>query len=188
MKKGIIILIFILVCFSAFSLSIDDFKKSTHAGTRKDPIPTLDGYSTVTIHDMWTDKAIAEVDVAISGVIRGTQANLIVKNFNMFNSDPETNKEYALVYVYVRNNKDLTGNDDPVKIDYSNFYVVDKDFNRTRITSIVSMDEQLDAEIYEDGKAEGFIVCQVKPNEIFYLQIEGVWFKLNSVSDPFDQL
>lgn len=188
MKKAFSFILFLCICFSVFSLSIEDFKKTTHAGTRKDPIPTLDGYKTITLHDSWSDKALAEVDVAVSGVIRGQVANQMLKGFNMFNSDPDTNKEYAFVYVYVRNRKDLSGNDEPVKINARNFYVVDKDFNRTSINEYVVMPEQLDAEVYEEGKAEGFVVCQVKPNEIFYLQIEGVWFSLNSVSDPFSQL
>ncbi len=180
--------VLLLIVFSSSALSIEDFKESTHAGTRKDPVPTLDGYKNVTITNIWTGKAIASVDVAASGVIRGEVANSILKVFNPYNDDPETNKEYAFVYVYVRNIKDYTGKDEPVEIDASSFYVVDKDFNRSKISTYVVMDEQLDAEIYENGKAEGFVVCQVKPNEIFYLQINGVWFEINAVSDPFSQL
>ena len=186
MKKNILVLLVLFVCFSVFALSIDDFNESAHAGTRKDPIPLLDGYCTVKIRDKWSSKEIAEVDVAVSKVLRGKSANRLVELFSDLNPKPAFGKEYAFVLVHVRNRKDLTGKDEPVKIDFNSFLVVDKDFNRTAI-EYVMMPEQLDAEVYEDGKAEGYITCQVKTDEMFYLQIGGVWFSSDPASDTVEQ-
>lgn len=190
MKRFVaIVAVVMLAASSLMARSMADFGPAKHAGTRRDPIPALDGYAEIEYQNPLQFRgSTAVLRIGVSGVIRGDNANAMVKAGNMYNKAPAAGSEYALVYAYISNIKDLTGKDDPATVSTSAFKVVDSRFKRYDSSNYVIMDGMIDAEVYEGGEAEGWVVCVVPKGEIFYLQIGEVWFKLNAVSDPYSQL
>lgn len=182
MKKLLSFILVILVTTSVFSLSMSDFKLSNQTGSRKDPLTQRNGY--VVIRTLFS-----EIQMGFSGCLRGDLVDKIVTQANFLNENPKPGYEYAMVYFYVQNNKDLTGNDYAYPLSSVSFSVANLSYKKTdNFCLIASVPDMLDVELYEGMTDEGFVICQVPKGEPFYLVFNEIWFYVPAESSKFEDL
>lgn len=187
MRKSKILfsVVFLLGLMPVEARSMSDFGPAKHSGKRTDPIPALDGYADIRLEDLYGADAI--VRIGISGILRGDDI-LQVPYPIIFADRPEPKNEYALIYVYVSNVKDLTGKDKPITINSRSFAIIDTKYSQKSNYIFAHSKELLNTAIYEGGEAEGWIPCEAPTGEPFYVKLGDRWFVLNAKSDPYEQL
>lgn len=183
MKRLVLLTIMIMLMVSLSALSMSDFKLADVDGSRKNPLHAKQGY-------IVADTYKSRVHIGFSGSIRGSLANAFVANGNPFNSAPESGKEYAMVYFYVKNVKDLSGKDDPLSLSSVIFDVADENYKkRSNFLLVAGVPDIIDAEVYEGITHEGFVVTQAEIGKPFYLVLnDKYWFYVDGKSSEISDL
>ena len=99
-------------------------------------------------------------DIAITRVIRGQEANQMVKSANMFNEDPPQGQEYLLAYA-VLNYLTCDDSDTLLQVDFTNFEAVSNNQIIETPWGIVEPEPSFDLKLYPEGTGEGWILLLV---------------------------
>ncbi|MNO51259.1 hypothetical protein D3C76_416500 [compost metagenome] len=122
--------------------------------------------------------------VSVSQVIRGEQAWQMIKEANMFNSEPKEGYEYMLAKAKVTITRNAKS-DAAVDLWSGDFELVSTAGTAYDIVRVVEPDPVIDASVYVGSSNEGWVAFQVKKNDespliVFERKYDGtggVWFK-----------
>lgn len=122
-------------------------------------------------------------NITVKEITRGEAAWELIKEANMFNSEPEAGYEYILAKIDFK----LTNAPEDIKYDLGGYdfdLVSDKNKTYDKV-SAVEPEPSLDAELYKDASNEGYAVFKVAINDKTpkitfgrkYDGSGGIWFK-----------
>jgi hypothetical protein len=122
-------------------------------------------------------------NIRISQVIRGDQANAMIKSANMFNSEPDNGYEYIIAKVAFSL---LTSQDDKAVSASSYNFKFYSGNNEEYKSPLVVLDDKLEKDLYVGGNADGYIVGMIKKDDpapkvaygLDYSGLNGIWFSL----------
>ena len=102
-------------------------------------------------------------DVSVDKYIRGNEANKLIKNANMFNSEPQDGYEYLLVKVKVK----YVSGEDPVNINSYDFKAYCNGVGYDEAFEVLpdSYPGLKNVELKSGGEISGWILYEVPKNE-----------------------
>lgn len=120
-------------------------------------------------------------NITLKDIVRGDDANQIIKKGNMFYKDPDDGYDYMLAKIEF----ELLDAPDQYDLYNTKFNLISKDGQEYEDVYIVSAEPKLDAKLYKGAKNEGYAVFKVKitdssPLLTFgrdYNGNGGAWFK-----------
>lgn len=150
----------------------DEEPEEDPIGTRSNPLAfgeiiTVDG----TIYDSESNSHNVKVDLSLLEVIRGEEALTIVKEENQYNEDPMEGYEYVLIKVAGAVTEAETENDSFLLSNFDFKFVSDDGSVYEQFSTVVP--NELWAELYNGGSAEGYIHNQVKIDDGFKISYES---------------
>lgn len=149
------------------------------------PIGTTQTYTTST-YDADFNSVKYNASVVVEAVYRGDESWAMLKEANMFNSEPKEGCEYILVKVKIS----VQGLPDDISANISqsmfNFYSTD--FTKYNDINLCVMpdNKNINTSVYNGGSVEGYVCKEIKlgdatPTVVFgqdYLGNGGIWFSL----------
>lgn len=134
----------------AFPASIDVTGDTALGTSPDDPAPA----GTVIASEQW--------EFTILEVLRGDEAWDAVYEANEYNDEPEEGMEYVLIHAHVRN---ISSEDVPVLADYDLFDIVGENNEVYDKVYLTLPEPELDAWLYPNGEAEGWVSLQAAKDE-----------------------
>ncbi len=106
--------------------------------------------------------ATEEWEVTVLEMLRGDEAWDALYEANEYNSEPDEGMEYVLVRLNVRN---ITYEDAPRHVGWSMFEIVGDNKEIYDTVFVTTPEPELDAWLYPDGEAEGWVALQAAEDE-----------------------
>jgi len=168
--------------FSSFGTSDqqDDAADSNLPGSRSNPVKLGEAGTVSTVGYSDNKSGNFQVSLKVTGIIRGDEAWKLIESENMFNEAAPEGKEYILVKVAAAVT-DADTEEVAFSISDYDFEFVSKNGTTYDRTSVVTPDELM-AELYKGGTAEGYVAGLVNTGDAVDLKYEGLdtsmWFLL----------
>ncbi len=145
-------------------------------GDRTDPVPVNQALSLkCTLNDLDSGNEFdANLDVTVTGTIRGDEAWNMIYQENQFNEEPPAGKEYVLVKVKIKM-YDATSEQDKYNVSSYDFDFISSAGSSLDMPTVVVPNE-LDGEIYNNGELEGYVCGLVDEGDAALLRFDSQFF------------
>ena len=173
------------------AVDYDQATKTAYIGEK--PVVATNGYSIDNPAPVGVTQRVSDtflgvsytLDVKVAETIRGDKAWEIIKDANMFNSEPESGKEFILAKIYVKNVACDSGKKVDVDTSIISLYS-EKNEELDGISYNVPPSPELRTSLYQGAETTGYVIFEVAKGDNPKIAIGrkydgtgGIWFKLS---------